>query len=309
MTEYSYQWYRDGQMIPGATDPNYIVQPADVGTSLTAVVGVGGSTSATSPVRVPLFSEDFTDYDQTVWWANLPYYGPNRGGPDPAGDSYNAWQGEDGITPFAIIQDPTATNGSALRITCRRTSAAEAAYCSSAWVGGATTTIQHFTFDQSIYFEWRMRLAGQGVGMFPALWINDASVDGGGPSVNPPMQQGGELDMLEVFGTPQSWSTTVWYKTEIGPSRIGLNAGRPTTDVTDWHTYGLAWTPTTLRFTQDGIQTGEADAQAGYFDGIEVDIRLNFTVGTVAEGYPPDDTTPDEMFMDVDYVYVFGGGK
>jgi hypothetical protein len=275
-------------------------------------------------VITPLFAEEFTDYDDTnVWWPNLPYFGPGTGAKDPAGTSYNAWQGENcgngAVYPFTVISDTTATNGSALRITCRKTTSAEQTYIesrgvdstSALWVGGATTTRQYFTFTDSIYVEWRARfpVAGQGYGMFPALWMKDAASDGPGLPYNSGAQIGGELDMVEIFGMPQTdsgffWSTTSWVKASSTASLVGTNCGHIDNDVTNWHTYAMAWTPTTLRFYQDGVQTGSGDQNAAYYNGIKMDIRLNYTICYYGPD-SPNTTTPSSLYMDVDYVHVY----
>ncbi len=315
------------ELVPGRTYNLSVAAVNARGAGVAASMPATVPTTSTPPTpptppgggATPLFAEDFSTFDTALWYQNLPYFG--SGAKDPAGSSYNSFNGENGtMTPFTIISDKTATNGSALRITCRKTTSSEQTYIhskgvtgqSALWVGGATTSKTQFQFGQgsyadSIYIEYRARIPNQGVGMFPALWCNDANtLPYPSASRNPQIQQGAEIDMLEIFGTPQGgpgyfWSTSVWYKNSANQSpRSAVNAGRPTTDTTGWHTYGIEWTPTTLRFYQDGTPTGAADTHAAYFNGAWMDMRLNYTMQS-----NPNSTTPSSLYMDVDYVHTF----
>ena len=60
-TRFSYQWYRDGALIPGATAQNYLVARADQGHTITCTVTASnGSTSAqvsSAGMRIPIANE------------------------------------------------------------------------------------------------------------------------------------------------------------------------------------------------------------------------------------------------------------
>lgn len=54
-TSYTYQWYSNGMLIPGATTANYVIQTSDIGNQLTCTVtAINSCTSIT--VTTPLSS-------------------------------------------------------------------------------------------------------------------------------------------------------------------------------------------------------------------------------------------------------------
>jgi beta-glucanase (GH16 family) len=119
------------------------------------------------------FEDDFTSLDTSKWYTCYPY--SLEGAVDEGSDgSWNAGTAPlDGAVydPFSIVSDSSATDGKLLRVSCRRTTAAEQADTGGkAWVGGIIISQEGWA---SGYLEWRARFpaAGSGTGMWPALWL------------------------------------------------------------------------------------------------------------------------------------------
>jgi beta-glucanase (GH16 family) len=257
-----------------------------------------------------LFSDQFTSFDTNVWWPGYPYHADASLGAMDEGSksSWNAVPAQSiagsPIRPFSIIADPTATDGKALRITCRRTTPAQAAAlralgasaAASHWAGGIA--ISKANFGQG-YVEWRMRLPNPGAGMFPALWAF-----GSVTNHNDFAHDHAEMDMLEVFGkaagTP--WYTTLHLKDKLanGPS---YQIASRSDSTTGWHTYGMDWHADTLRFYRDGALIADASKYAYFYRGLKMQLRMNYSVGDALSWMPHTNTsTPNSLTMDIDYV-------
>ncbi len=173
------------------------------------------------------------------------------------------------------------------------------------WSGGILISdrLQH-SFKYG-YFEIRARLPTPGKGMFPAIWLYVSN----GKDLPDKRKSGAEIDILEVmgYGGGRPWQITAHRRDWQG---IGdqTEVGSFNSDTADWHTYGLDWQPTYLRFYRDGIMVGQVTgADASWFN-VEMSIRLNFSVdGNYISklGNLSDQTTPDVMTMQVDYVRVY----
>lgn len=270
------------------------------------------------PLGVLLWAEEFDkSLDLTTsthigkWRPNDQWQDVNLGYSDFGGDSWNINPNQhplhspflvaDGVltikarkTPEAIVPDikALAESGKAPK-----------------WSGGILITdlLQH-SFKYG-YFEIRARLPNPGKGMLPAIWLYVSD----GRYLNDKRKSGAEIDILEVIGHDRGspWSITVHRRDWLG---IGdqTEVGTFENDTTEWHTYGLDWQPTYLRFYRDGMMVGEVTgADASWFD-IEMSIRLNHSVdGNHVDklGNLSDQTTPEIMMMQIDYVRVYADFK
>jgi len=104
-------------------------------------------------------------------------------------------------------------------------------------------------------FEARMRMSKAEPGMWPAWWMMPLSDSayGGWP-------RSGEIDIMEMKGRlSRESSSTIHVHPGSGPppsSRYrGANVHFPgTSDITDWHVYGVQWEPESITFLFDGMQ-------------------------------------------------------
>jgi beta-glucanase (GH16 family) len=172
------------------------------------------------------------------------------------------------------------------------------------WSGGILITDRLKRSFKYGYFEIRARFPNPGKGMFPAIWLYAA--DG---TVGDPRKSGAEIDIFEVLGSGEGrpWQITVHRRDWQGRGDQ-TDVGSFNSDTAEWHTYGLDWQPSHLRFYRDGVMVGQVTgADASWFD-VEMAIRLNFAVDgnhLLKLGHVSDRTTPEVMKMQVDYVRVF----
>jgi beta-glucanase (GH16 family) len=149
-------------------------------------------------------------------------------------------------------------------------------------------------------------------GIWPAFWLRADKVNG-------------EIDVMESYGSPTvrnnydpspSYEWNSWEDTSQVSTRNHF-LDRPV--VTEpihksWHTFGVNWSPTCLRYTLDGKTVGIARPIAGevpYINGPTFDspfhVRLNMQIGSKYWGWPDSNVTRDEFHFKTDYVRVYQG--
>jgi beta-glucanase (GH16 family) len=143
------------------------------------------------------------------------------------------------------------------------------------------------------YFEFREQIPDQSKGMFPAMWFYSAN-----ESADPTGKSTAEIDLYEIFGTPDKWSTTLH---GAGTTDVGTQS----VDTAGWHTYGMNWQKDTLQFFEDGKMVCQATPQqASYFNDLHMAVRVNFAMD--APWFPAsahsDSTTLSSMHMQIDYI-------
>jgi len=167
------------------------------------------------------------------------------------------------------------------------------------------------------YFEARMRWTG-GNGAWPAFWLASYrhATTTNGPGTNPYCAANGlpaaecwnaELDIFEGQGSePDIYYGTLHRNTDGrdgGPAdEVNPNARQVVSDLTtDFHTYGVLWTASSVTWYLDG----QALMSAPVYDSTNQPLFLilqmwigGWTTGT-------DDSTPDELKTQVDYVSVW----
>lgn len=157
--------------------------------------------------------------------------------------------------------------------------------------GCLTTKTSTNPFSQQYgLFEVRARLP-QGQGLWPAFWLLSTS-DG------PP-----EIDVFEGKGS----EPTVTYMTlhpSSGSAQQGVYDGGASFDPAAFHTYSVAWSPSGIDWSIDGVvrfQTGAANVP-----NVPMRLLLNLAVGGPQSFVgSPDASTSFPATMDVDYVRVF----
>ncbi len=111
----------------------------------------------------------------------------------------------------------------------------------------AFTTKDKFEFQ---YGKVMVRLRTTQVeGNFPAVWLLPAD------QKNAPYRYG-EIDIFETFGNDGKAHQTVHNHRTFALGKKEKNAFPHTVDVTQWHVYGVEWTPTYIMFTIDGKTMG-----------------------------------------------------
>jgi beta-glucanase (GH16 family) len=271
----------------------------------TVTVNTGGGAGA-----VLLFSDEFDTLDlksagnPTGVWSPVDFWQDINGAgyEDFAGiDTWNINPNGGGV--FAA-HNPFSTSGSVLTITStRRPSDMTAPIAASMvsqgippptpnWVGGILITNPDVITFRYGYFEARLRWPNPGKGMFPAWWLYNAR---GGPKTS------AEIDILEIFGdVGNAYSTSMH-------GLVSTTIASFTTDTNNWHTYGMDWQPTYLRFYRDHVQIAEVTgAPAAWFD-VPMGLRINFAMNApwFSGVNKSDVSTPSPMNMEVDYVKVW----
>ncbi len=117
-----------------------------------------------------------------------------------------------------------------------------------------------------------------------------------------------------AFDPSPSYEWNSWQDT----SQVSTKAhflGRPAVNEPihrTWHTFGVNWSPTCLRYTLDGKTVGVARPIAGevpYINGPTFNspfhIRFNMQIGSHYWGWPDPSVTKDEFHYKVDWVRVY----
>lgn len=157
------------------------------------------------------------------------------------------------------------------------------------YISGMLTTEKSFSQLYG-YFEMRARFPF-GRGLWPAFWM--ASADRSWPP---------EIDIVEVLGDQP---TTLYATIHFGTKRRPLKRGFPLTvaNVTsDFHTYGVLWTPQFVAWYFDGNHVADAATPKGMHRPMY--LLVNLAVGGKWPG-SPDDTTKFPAKMQISYIKVY----
>lgn len=224
-----------------------------------------------------VWSDEFsgTALDQSIWTYE---YG-------------NSGWGNNELQYYTNDEDNVAVNNGTLKITARQENFGTANYTS-----GRIITNNKYEFQYG-KVECRMKMpVGQGI--WPAFWMLGANIE------NVSWPNCGEIDIMEhVNNEPMMHGTVHWYNN--GHSYEGNSYS---TDVTQYHIYGIIWDETKIQFFVDGnfynefvYSSGNNSAtvfQNPYF------FLLNVAVGGNWPGNP-DGTATFPATMEVDYIRVF----
>ena len=257
-----------------------------------------------------LWSEEFNSLDLAstsnpngLWRPNSFWQDISLGYLDFAGQSWNVnpntatfapytpFSISNGVLRISVFRTPAALNRPILdQMAAQRVSAAVPAWCGGFLI--SNPTVHKWKYG---YFEIRARWPNPGRGMFPALWFyaTDGATD--------PLGKGtAEIDMAELYGAPSKFYTTL-------QNTVG-QLGVANKDTTDWHTYGMDWQPTYIRFYYDSQLLYEVAGTNATWYNTTMGIILNFSMDArwfAAHGLLSDASTPSPMFSEVDYVRIW----
>ncbi len=203
----------------------------------------------------------------------------------------NSWigggYGLDQFTP----SNATVANGS-LQLTATKGSPSGRPYSA-----GFISTKQSFQYG---YFEERAMMPANGHGMWPAFWMNN---NGNYP----------EIDVFEWLGNNpgQQWSTYHPSNDASLTGGVGLGTIALGPDLsTAYHVYGMLWTPTSLTWFIDGVQTFQL-MQGEIYKGSMVKIPntpmqtiLNSAVGGWNDNVVDSKTVFPNSYV-VDYIHIY----
>lgn len=145
-------------------------------------------------------------------------------------------------------------------------------------------------------------------GMQCSFWLQSPS---NGFIINDPQQSGTEMDVFEHIqsASATSYDHAVWWN-GYGPYTKGRSHVGAQSNLDDgrFHTFGLAWTPGSLTFYADGVQTWHLSANDAAVshapEYIILDTELPSAKGVPSAGYGPLGSSSN-AYLDVDYVRVY----
>ncbi|HTW86145.1 MAG TPA: glycoside hydrolase family 16 protein [Candidatus Sulfotelmatobacter sp.] len=170
-----------------------------------------------------------------------------------------------GLNPFSV-------SGDGLTITARVAPPAVAALPGRpAYVSGVITTAHSFSQTYG-YFEARMRLS-RGRGLWPSFWML--------PVIGYPP----EIDVMEILGQEPARVYQTTHAVDKSTQQIVSTEANPD----GFHSYGVAWAPSTITYYVDGRVTGTV----GNISNQPMYLLANLQVGGVGSwpGTPDASTT------------------
>ena len=305
----SYQWYRDGVVIKGATAKTLKLADKDPYSTFKVAVSAQASGFASNK----FVTEEFTPDDQTKNYELL------------WSDEFNASAGSDLNTNNWVFQEGDGTafknagwgnNEEQWYLGKQATQAADGTlnidatragstnykcyYGACTWLSSKLVTYKKVGF---LYGRLEARIrSSQGQGVWPAFWLLGANID------SRPWPGCGEIDIMELKGAD---SNTLW-GTIHGPNGDVGTTKAMNSDISQWHTYAIDWTPNAITWFVDGVQyqrvtkwqyVGSSSPLVWVFDH-EFYVILNLAMGGNFVGGPSDPALKTAN-LNIDYVRFF----
>ncbi len=252
-----------------------------------------------------MWSDEFKSLDLVslanpngLWRPSDVWQPMNQGYADFGTGGHSTWLANPAQELGGHAYNPFSVKDSVLSITARRTpqpALTDAGNCP--WLGGmliSNTNRGDMIFGYG-YYEFRVRFAVRGKGMFPALWLYAAH------NLNGSKGQA-ELDVLEVFGGVNGPWIASLHKTSSSGQRVFSRV----VDLGGWHTYGVAWSASRVDLYFDRRLVASATGPyVSYLEGSQMSIRMNLSMDATFfadTGTLSDASTPSPLVMEVDYV-------
>ncbi|QDP42265.1 glycoside hydrolase family 16 protein [Radiobacillus deserti] len=158
------------------------------------------------------------------------------------------------------------------------------------YTSGAVHTQGKFDF---LYGKAEMRAklpAGQGI--FPAFWMMTDKEETWLP----------EIDIMEMLGhrPDEIWMVHHWLDSN-GNLQSNSGSFKGSNFSTDYHTFGIEWTPDSITWFIDGVERFKSEVSV---PNERMYLYLNTAVGGIWPG-DPDHTTVFPVQFDIDYVRVY----
>lgn len=155
-------------------------------------------------------------------------------------------------------------------------------------VSGGMADAQGQTYGR---WEFRARTGpGAGFGSAILLWPDSEQLSDG------------EIDIVEVPFPKRDNANFILHSGSDGSSIVGGNMNG---DFTQWHTYAVEWLPTSITWYVDGVQRYRVTDSSRIPD-TPMHLAIQLDQGPVKDWIPEiDDTTPDAINLDVDWVHVY----
>jgi hypothetical protein len=281
-----------GKPIVGITAASTLTAGASTATTTTATTTTGAPTTTTTatttttqppddpsgksmPTTPPagylaFFADDFTSSTLGSNWHEY------------SGDDFGVYDGQAGTT-----WDPShVTVGNGL-LTLRTYQDPARAGPNSPWVEGGVALWPNSSLTYGEYLVRSRVTSATGVTQVMTLWTD---------TTWPP-----EIDFNESNGTNSSGATE-WYNGANGATQLqpGVPSG---VDLTQWHTWGVITTPSTITYTVDG----KTWATMPNYVATPTHLTLQQMVWPCADPYEtcPNSSTPPEVDMQIDWVAVY----
>ncbi len=154
------------------------------------------------------------------------------------------------------------------------------------WTSGAINNGRAGVASSSGRYDIRMRAQkAKGINLAGLLWPSSAGW--------PP-----EVDFVEDRdGDRVDYTTTIHYKNST--TSHGMIHGKKAIDMTDWHTYGVEWTPGKVVYRLDGVIWKTVYSDNAPRVAMEFAIQTNAVTNGAVK---PDSTTPATSRVEIDWV-------
>ncbi|MBI3717325.1 MAG: family 16 glycosylhydrolase [Sphingobacteriales bacterium] len=270
--------------ISGTSVTHKYYSSGDFNVTVTATSASGKSVSKTISVTVTVvlklvWSDEFDtpgSPDNTKWGYDI---GTGSGG----------W-GNNELEYYTNRTENVSISGGTLKINLLKES-----YSGSSYTSARMLTKDKYSFKYG-KIEVKAKLPA-GVGTWPAIWMLGDNINTAGwPGC-------GEIDIMEHVGkTLNTIYSTLHYPGHSGANGSGSNTTLATA-TTDFHRYGLEWTPFSLKFSIDDNVFYTFTNLSSYPFNQNFFIILNVAMGGNFGG--PVDPAITSATMEVDYVRVY----
>jgi len=153
--------------------------------------------------------------------------------------------------------------------------------------------------------EARLKFNNVKSGTWPAFWmlenrINEHPIAGDNDTVPWPNPGAGEIDVWEWYaGQPHTYITNFFNTGGCG-SEVRYNYPNGSSDVLQWHTYAMEWTPNSIQFFIDDLMVSSQNVSGCAQYKEPMFVLLNVAMGGNLGGAI--DSTLDSATLEVDYV-------
>jgi beta-glucanase (GH16 family) len=240
-----------------------------------------------TPVKPAPFNDDF----KTLVWSDEFN---TDGAPDPTKWGYdlgtgNGW-GNNELEYYTNRPENVIVQGGVLKIKAIKEN----------YMGSAYTSTRMLSKDKYAFTYGKVEVRAKlpaGVGTWPAIWMLGSDVN------TTPWPGCGEIDIMEHLGR----DLNNIYGTLHYPNHSGANGNGATKRIsnatTEFHLYGLEWTPSAIKISVDGVVFQTVANSAGIPFNHNFFFILNLAMGGDFGGAV--DPAVTSATMEVDYIRVY----